>query len=512
MAMDKDVKTVIEVAGGKVSGAYEKGIYSFKGIPYAAPPVGERRWLPPEKHKSWPGVLEARNFGPVAPQNTRETVTIKIPGFDVPETQSEDCLYLNIWTPGLGKGSRPVMVWIHGGAFTIGSGSQPVYRGDILASRGDVVVVTINYRLGLLGFLNLNEVTGGKIPATGNEGLLDQIAALQWVRDNISAFGGNPDNVTVFGESAGGISIGCLMAMPKARGLFHKAIMESGTGNMARPLVPCVETSKQFLEVTGINSDDVKGLRSLPVESILAAQQELTLKTPGGITPVAPVIDGKIIPKPPMEALRSGSAKEIPTLVGSNLEEWKLFALRQPETLNIDEEGLAKIIRSFTPARDVTRIIETYKRARAGREEPTGPLEIFSAVQTDVIFRVPAARTAEFQGRNGQAAYYYIFTWKSPAIGGALGACHALEIGFVFGTCDPVFCGAAPQAKQLSVKIQDGWLAFARSGNPTCKSLGEWPPYGEKRKTMLLGKECQVKEAPYEEERHAWDTIGEVTP
>jgi para-nitrobenzyl esterase len=510
--MDKETRTVVDTASGKVSGVYGKGTYIFKGIPYAAPPVGERRWLPPEKHKPWDGVLEARNFGTISPQNTRELLTLKAPGFDAPEPQSEDCLYLNIWTPGLGKGSRPVMVWIHGGAFTIGSGSQPVYRGDILASRGDVVVVTINYRLGLLGFLNLNEITGGKIPATGNEGLLDQIAALQWVKDNIAAFGGDPGNVTVFGESAGGMSIGCLLAMPKARGLFHKAILESGTGSMARPLAPCVEMSKRFLEVTGLKSGDIKALRSLSVESLLAAQMELTLKAPGGITPVAPVIDGKIIPKKPLEALRSGSAKEIPTLVGSNLEEWKLFALMHPETMNIDEAGLVKIFRSFVPARDVPRLIETYQKARAGRGESTSPLELFSAIQTDVMFRVPAARTAEAQCRNGQAAYHYIFTWKSPAVGGALGACHALEMGFVFGTCDPIFCGSGPQVKQLSMKIQDGWLAFAHNGNPGCKSLGDWPPYCEKRKTMLLGKECQVKEAPYEEERRIWDDIGEVGP
>lgn len=510
--MDKNTRAFVETNKGKVRGEYKKGIFVFKGIPYAAPPIDERRWLPPEPHAPWEGVLDARNFGSICPQITGESVPVKVPGFDSGEPQSENCLYLNIWTPGLDNRSRPVMVWIHGGAWTYGSGSQPIYKGDSLASRGDVVVVTINYRVGLFGFLNLNEVTGGEIPSTGNEGLLDQIAALQWVRDNIAAFGGDPNNVTIFGESAGGISVGILMAMPRARRLFHKAILESGTGNMARPLAHCVGMSKLFLEVTGLKSSDIKAIRSLSTKSLLTAQQDMTLKSPEVMVPVAPVIDGEILPRNPWEELMSGSAREIATLVGNNLEEQKLHVLRNPEIRKIDEAALAKVLQSYVSAKDASCLINIYKNERARRGEPTSPVELFSAIRTDLIFRVPAVRTAEAQCRYGQPAYHYIFTWKSPAMDGALGACHTLEMGFVFGTCDDVFCGSGPQVQKLSMMMQDGWLAFARHGNPSCKSLGDWPPYCDNRKTMMLGRECHVEDAPYEEERRIWDIISYVHP
>ena len=212
---------IVEIRSGKIEGVTDNGVSAFKGIPYAAPPVGDLRWMPPQPVKPWAGVLTTDKFSPTAMQNA--SMMDGLFGGS-PWPASEDCLYLNVWTPGLDNKKRPVMVWLHGGAFVIGSGSQPIYVSDRLARRGDVVVVTVNYRLGALGFLNLKEVTNGAIPATGNEGLLDQIAALEWVRDNIAAFGGNPENVTIFGESAGGMSVGALLGLPRAKGLFHKAI------------------------------------------------------------------------------------------------------------------------------------------------------------------------------------------------------------------------------------------------------------------------------------------------
>ncbi len=510
--MANNKNTVVDTTYGKVKGIIENGLCVFKGIPYAAPPIGYRRWLPPEPCKPWDGILEAQDFKPIAPQNRMVQGSSQIPGFGAEEPQSEDCLYLNIWTPGLDEKARPVMVWIHGGGFTIGSGSQPSYRGDIISSRGNVVVVTINYRLGLLGFLNLNEITGGKIPSTGNEGLLDQIASLKWVRDNISAFGGDPNNITVFGESAGGMSIGCLLAMPEAQGHFHKAILESGTGHMARPLAPCVNVSKQLFELTGLKLGDAEGLRALSVEKLLAAQQELTLKTMGGITPVAPVIDGRVIPDKPLEVIKTGAGMKIPVIVGNNLEESKLFNLRRPELQNMDEAELVRICKTIVPEKYVSQLVDTYRNARNRRGELTTPPEILSAIRTDIMFRLPAVNLVKAYCDYGQAAYNYLFTWKSPALGGALGACHALEIGFVFGTFDDRFCGTGPEAEKLSQNIQDAWLAFARNGDPSCESLGEWPQYCDNRKAMMLGRECYVKEAPYEEERHIWDIIGEVQP
>jgi para-nitrobenzyl esterase len=234
--MDKSMETIVKTDAGKVEGYQQRGLYVFKGMPYAAPPVGERRWLPPGAAEPWSGVRQAQSSAAIAPQNMAQGGFLDLNQRPAAEPQSEDCLYLNVWTPGLDDAHRPVLFWIHGGGFTGGSGSSPVYKGSRLSSRGNVVVVTTNYRLGPLGFLNLNEITGGKIPATGNEGLLDQVAALEWVRSNITSFGGDPGNVTIFGESAGGMSVGCLLAVPQAKGLFRRAILQSGAANTARPL------------------------------------------------------------------------------------------------------------------------------------------------------------------------------------------------------------------------------------------------------------------------------------
>ena len=225
-------RILAETKSGGLEGAFERDLYVFKGVPYAAPPIGAFRWLSPQPLQGWKGYKPAVSYGAIAPQDA-----VAFPGLPAEsEPQSEDCLFLNIYSPGLDNARRPVMVWIHGGAFSMGSGSMQMFRDGTIASNGNVVLVTINYRLGVLGFLNLNELTGGKIPSTGNEGLQDQVAALKWVKENIAEFGGDPDNVTIFGESAGAMSIGCLLNLPEARGLFHKAIMESPVGEMARPL------------------------------------------------------------------------------------------------------------------------------------------------------------------------------------------------------------------------------------------------------------------------------------
>ena len=246
----------VEINTGKIEGLQIDGLHIFMGIPYAAPPIGEKRWLPPQPLKPWNGLLEAKTAGPVCPQPPPAIELLRgAVDRDDLKNQKEDCLYLNVWTPGLDNKRRPAMVWIHGGAFRTGAGSGPVYNGAALARKGNVVVVTINYRLAPYGFLNLNEITDGKIPATGNEGLLDQIAALKWVQENITAFGGNPGNVTIFGESAGGMSIGASLAMPAAKGLFHKAIPQSGAANTAHTLQEAVLTSEHFLDIRNVSME-----------------------------------------------------------------------------------------------------------------------------------------------------------------------------------------------------------------------------------------------------------------
>ena len=509
--MNKNMQAIVTTKNGKVEGIYSDGIYTFKGIPYAAAPVGEFRWLPPQPVKSWDGVRPAREFGPVAPQNLMTIGVIK----HAEQPQNEDCLFLNIWTPGIDDSHRPVMVWIHGGAFTIGSGSEDMYDSPVLAERGNIVLVTINYRLGMLGFLRLKEATGGKIPATGNEGLMDQIAALKWIKENISAFGGDPSNITVFGESAGGMSIGCLMAMPSARGFFHKGILESGVGSTAVPLNEANDVAERFIELSGINRDDVKSLRELSPEQLLDMEMKLrtALAGPGElvkITATAPVIDGELIPGVPNEVARKGSAKDIPVIIGTNLEEWKLFGMMRPDADKMDDTALVNNLGAYMPVEDTSDLIKAYREARKKRGEVAAPVELFSAINTDLMFRIPALELVEAQRDNGQLAYNYLFAWKSPVLNGMLGACHALEIGFVFGTYNDTFCGSGLDADKLSMCIQDAWLAFAHTGDPSCDCIGKWPVYGERRMTMILDKECHVEEAAYEDERRAWGKVSRI--
>ena len=511
--MDRTDRAVVTLSLGQLEGTRQGGLVVFRGVPFAAPPVGERRWLPPQPVEPWQGVRQAKRFAMTAPQNPM----LGGPGPEgEPEPQSEDCLYLNIWSPGLDNKRRPVMVWIHGGAFSIGSGSSPMYEGSVLARRNDVVVVTANYRLNLLGFLNLKEATGGRIPATGNEGLLDQVAALRWVQKHISAFGGDPHNVTIMGESAGSMSIACLLTMPVARGLYHKAILESGVGNTAISLEEAAEVGRLFLEVTGIGSDDVEALHALTEQQLLAAEIDLRKRLakpwePMRITVTAPVIDGEVIAQSPTHAIAGGAAKDIPMIVGSNLDEWKLFLVAEPHKEKIDRAQVVQRLGHFIPPEYAREIVERYYRARAERGDDTSPLEILSAISTDLMFRMPALQMVEAQQEHNPAIYNYLFTYKSPALGGALGACHALEMGFVFGTHDDLFCGAGPEADRLSETIQDAWTSFARSGNPSSAALGDWAVYGDGRMTMILDTVSHLEPAPYEEERRAWDVVGDLS-
>ena len=504
--MNLQKRLVVRTKCGELEGVFERNLFAFKGIPYASPPIGDLRWLPPQPLQPWQGVREAKTFGPIAPQTV-----LPFPGLkDQPEPQSEDCLYLNVFSAGLSNALRPVMVWIHGGAFCMGSGSTASYTTGTLANNFDIVLVTMNYRLGTLGFLNLRELTQGKIPSTGNEGLQDQIAALRWVKDNIAEFGGDPNNVTVFGESAGGMSIGCLLNIPEARGLFHKAILESPVGEMSRPLDMSVEIAQEFLRTVDLDARDIAALRSLPADKMIRAQQAVAAKLGQGGAPVIPVADGIVMPRMPLASLESGLGSKVPTLVGSNLEEDKLFAMMNPKVYKIDEEGLRATAGKFVAARDVTRLIDTYREARALRGEPSTPFEIYSAMSTHVMFRKTAVRVAEAQCRHGAGGYNYLFCWKSPAAGGRLGACHALEVGFVFGNHDASFCGSGPDADQLSRGMQDAWVNFARAGNPSCESLGEWPRYGDERSSMIFDRQSRVEKAAYEEERHVWETMEEL--
>ncbi|MBI2850946.1 MAG: carboxylesterase/lipase family protein [Chloroflexi bacterium] len=508
--MSQTFNTIVNTTSGKLQGQHEDGLYVFRGIPYAAPPTGKRRWLPPQPLEPWRGVREAKSFGDIAPQSNSPFGAFREPA--APEPQGEDCLFLNIWSPGLDDRRRPVMVWIHGGAFSRGSGSSSRHPADTLARRGNAVLVTINYRLGPLGFLRLKEATNGLIPATGNEGLLDQIAALRWVNDNIAAFGGDPANITVFGESAGAMSVGCLLAMPQARGLFQKAILQSGASTF-RPRDPAVRIGERFLEGLGIEAKNASILMSLTTEMLIQAQLPPLTPTRAAASSnrgatFKPVVDGETLPEIPLDAIQRGSAKDVIVLTGSNLEEAKLFGATSPALKNLDEDGLVKRVQRQLPLDYGKPLIEQYRNIRKKRGLDASPAEILMAIQTDQQFRIPDVRLAETQRRLDVKAYSYLFDWKAATPG--LGACHALDVGFVFNCLDAGFHGSGPAAERLVGFMQDAWLAFARTGDPSCESLGEWPLYGDTRETMILGEDCRVEAAPYEEERRIWDSVPNI--
>jgi para-nitrobenzyl esterase len=473
----------VKTTQGLIEGFTESGLAIFKGVPYAAPPVNKLRWQPPQPAQSWSGVRPAIQFGPSSLQNPSNADRFK--EFVVEGPQSEDCLYLNIWTPGCDDSRRPVMVWIHGGLFTMGAGSQSVFDGANLALTQNVVVVTINYRLGCLGFLNLNIITRGSIPASGDEGLLDQIAALEWLQDNIVRFGGDSGNITLFGESAGGSSVECLLCMPAARGLFHKAIMQSNIHQFVT-LDKAEEDSQLALAELNINPAEAFSLLKLPGDQILAVQKKLSAGKMGRRINIAPVVDGHNLPTVPLEAFRSGREQDIPLIIGTNREETRLFqALRTGQ--QVDEDQVLREVINLLPGMDPRSVINAYRRTLANRGLPDDPVQLLVEIQTDIGFRIPALELLKARCSHHSRVFAYEFNWQSPALGGILGACHGMEIGFIFGHYDDSFCGSGKQADLLSRQMQQVWANFARCGRPSSPAMGEWPQYCEGQQIKLIG-------------------------
>ncbi len=491
--------TLIETKAGKIQGYSKEGVEIFKGIPYAEPPIGDLRFSPPVPKKSWDSVLEVKDFGPFAFQGH----TLLEEYFGKLEPESEDCLFLNIWTPATDNKKRPVMFWIHGGAFIMGGGGDPLYEGSVLAKRGDVVVVTINYRLGAFGY---SYMPGN----TANVGQMDQILALEWVKDNIELFGGDPGNVTIFGESAGGYAVLTLSAMPAAKGLFHRVIAQSAP--FINPKVSRKHT-KGVMRLLNIKGGDIEAFREVQPEKIIDAQNKYLEKVNSAME-FRPLIDGESLPIHPLNVFQNGDCANLDFMIGSNLDEAKMFTSMGAEFPDPEKAVLAFLTMFGIDAGSSAKMYENYKNAREGNFS-TAPKDIADAIITDFMFRIPTIRFLEVQSKHQKNTYNYLFTWESPGFDGKLGACHALELGFVFNSINipgmEDFTGQGPEAESLSEKIMDAWIAFAHTGNPNHNGLPEWQPYdGEKRATMLLGKECKAVNAIQDKERKAWDGLLEV--
>jgi para-nitrobenzyl esterase len=506
--MGSSAQDIVESRSGRLRGRRVNGAVVFRGIPYARPPTGALRFCAPQPPEPWGGIRDAGAFGPSAPQGK---MFFPLPGSGIGAT-SEDCLFLNVATPAADGRRRPVLVWIHGGGFVIGSGSQPLYDAAPLARRGDVVVVTLNYRLGPLGFLDLASVCPDLEGAVANAGIRDQVAALEWVRDNIAAFGGDPANVTLFGESAGGMSVGTLLAMPSARGLFHRATAQSGGTFQFHTRESAARAARRFLGELGVEpSEAARVLRELPARRLLDTHQQTVFKL--GRNPLLafePVVDGDSLPVSPLEAVQTGSAARVPLLVGTTRDEWNLFGALDPELKNLDDAGLVEKVASRTGGADAVALIDAYRCAREGFAR-TDPVALYLAIESDRIFRIPSIRLAEAHSRREPRTFMYLVTWKSPAMEGSLGACHGVELPLVFGTLGrgmDWLTGGGPEANAISERMMDAWIAFARSANPSHAGLPAWEAYeGERRATLLLGWRCTLEYAPAEVERRAWNGL-----
>ncbi len=546
------MERVVEIRSGRVAGVEQGGVCAFLGIPYAAAPVGPGRWCPPAVPDPWVGVRPCYEPGPIAPQ-ARVAGALAMAG--EPDEQSEDCLTLNVWTPGVGGGRRPVMVWVHGGGFTGGSGAGNLYRGAALAGGHDVVVVTINYRLGALGFLAhplLGAASRGRPWAGGrpwrgfgNWGLADQVAALAWVKDSIGELGGDPGNVTVFGESAGGMSISALLGSEDARPLLHRAVVQSGP-----PYTHDAEegagVARELAGILGVELSRM-ALERVPAGALVDATAELAAtrraRLGGGVSlPFLPTIDGGMLERAPEEDVARGGARDIPLLIGTNRDETASFAAGDAAVRAIDEESLARWAARVAPA-DPAGLVAGYREVRAERGDPVTPLDLWVAISSDVMFRRPSLRFATAHresvageraeasgGRVGMSSgagigtFAYLFTVASPAFGGALGSCHALEIPFVFGLVgDPVvhrFTGGGEEVSLLSGRMQEAWTSFARTGAPRVGADPGWVVWdGATRPTMVLGPWPQrrgvthVVDGPRQEELAVLDrTLEPATP
>ena len=488
------MECVIDTAQGRVRGRMDGGVAAFKGIPYAAPPFGANRLGPPLPAEPWDGIRDALAFGPTAPQPPYRKPFDTI--LHNPVLPGEDCLNLNIWTPEPGSTRLPVMVWIHGGAFTNGSGAVQTYDGAAFARDG-IVCVTINYRLGVEGFA---QIAG----APPNRGLLDQVAALEWVRDSIAPFGGDPDNVTIFGESAGGMCVASLLSMPRAEGLFRRAIAQSGAGHHVISAATADKIAAMLAARVGVARTQ-EALAALPAETLVEAQAAISLdalldRDPHRWGEVAanqmawePVMDGDVLPARPIDRIAAGAGADVDVMTGTTTEEERFFLVPTGLIDLVPDEMLTAAAARYGLGTDDLAVY------RSGRPGAT-PGDLLSAVGTDWFFRIPALRLAE-----AAEGYVYEFAWRSPAFDGRLGACHALEIAFVFDTLAtergrPLGGDEAPQA--LADAMHAAWVAFARTGDPG------WPRYrSERRATMCFGDACELVDDPRAEERRLWEGI-----
>ena len=489
--------TVVQTATGKVAGYIDGGIYTYKGIPYAK----AERFMPPAPADSWEGVRSSRAYGPTCPQGKRTGWYSDEQAFSFSWDDGfpdENCLRVNIWTPGVNDGKkRPVMVWLHGGGYSSGSGQElPSYDGRNLADKGDVVVVTLNHRLNVLGFLDLSAY-GEKYAHSGNIGLLDLIAALDWVQANIASFGGDASNVTIFGQSGGGGKVSTLLATPSAKGKFHKAIIQSGAMLRTMDSKWSRRIGTAVVEELGIKPGKIDEIKNIPYETLLAAGEKAIVKVKpeaekegfaSFIFGWAPTVEGCVLPRQPFDPAAPEQSKDIPVMLGTTIHEFTMSTY-VPQFRDITREGAIEFLKTKYGEK-TTEFVEIFDRTY-----PEGqPKDL---IDTDFIFRPSAIELAGIKARQGGAQVYaYLFCWESPVLDGLLRSTHCMEIPFVFNNADvhATMTGGGPEAIRLADVMSQAWINFARSGNPNTTDLPEWPAYNcSEGATMFFNNECEVR-------------------
>ena len=482
---------LLEIGSGRIRGIQRAGIRIFKGLPYGASTAGENRLLPPQPCEPWIGVREALNFGPQCPSvptsNSAEPVpegpedSFLLYRGHAPHVTGEDCLRLNVWAPSQGT-KKPVMVFMHGGAYFSGSGHELLaYEGENLARRGDVVVITHNHRLNLFGYLNLADY-GGRWAESANVGMQDIVAALRWVRENVAAFGGDPGNVTVFGQSGGGSKIATLMAMPSAQGLFHRAIIQSGVfpGFGVTSAEAARELSVSVLKKLELDDKSIDRIMKIPVETLCVAGLA------AGAFAWTPVVDGRVLPAAPLSA-DATLAQGVPLIVGSVLNELK-NSVDDPRSSHFDRAALIEMTEKKYGAQ-AKRIVQAYEHSHPGR----APIELLNAIEASAIRDASldlAARKFALDGK----AWEYLFTWPTPMLEGRPYTFHGAEIAFAFDNA--ALCvnqtGGTAGALRLAEQMSNAWIAFARNGEPGHAGMPTWQAYGVGRQTMVFDDPCRL--------------------